>query len=142
MSGGLEVGRVETGEVLVHDITATLNGKGRVLICSAVRAACNLVALKRHDLLAHDAFAGARSYVLDAENARPELHAEMSREAKQGRFESTDCRAEHALFVDGQEENGLTAELRLFGDLFCRVRLADQWDREPLHLHERFEVRT
>ncbi len=119
---------------------ATLRGKAGILIRSAVRAGINLVALKATELLSRPELCEAKRYVLDDASALPERRAEASEPLMKGRFDASECRLEHAILFSAGTGAPAVVELRLFGDIFCRVLIANAWLGSQVALQETFPV--
>lgn len=140
--------RRQTMDIISHELAVTqlggadaqLQGKAGILIRSAVRAGINLVALKAVELLSKPELREARRYVLDEAGALPERRAEASEPLVKGRFEASECRLEHAILFCASSGAPAVIELRLFGDIFCRVHIADRWSGPDVALEETFAV--
>ncbi|WNZ60939.1 HNH endonuclease [Myxococcus sp. MxC21-1] len=118
--------------------SGNLRGKAEILLRSTVRAGVNLVALKAAALLPLPEFQGARSYVLRSDCAVPKFLASVSALLLRGQFEIKDCRLEHAVLFSAKNRGSALFELRLFGDIFCRVQIADEWSGPSIDLKEQF----
>jgi hypothetical protein len=135
-------------DVIDHELAVTqlggahaqLQGKAGILIRSAVRAGINLVALKAAELLSRPELYEARRYVLDDTNALPERRAEASEPLMKGRFDASECRLEHAILFSAETGAPAVVELRLFGDIFCRVFTVKAWGGSPVAIEETFAV--
>ncbi|ADO70382.1 HNH endonuclease [Stigmatella aurantiaca] len=115
-----------------------LRGKAEVLLRSTVRAGVNLVALKATELLSLPEFQGVRCYVLRSDCAVPEFRASASALLLKGGFEIKECRLEHAIFFYAEHGGSALFELRMFGDIFCRVQIAEEWSGPTTELKEQF----
>jgi HNH endonuclease len=135
-------------DIIDHELAVTqlcgahaqLQGKAGILIRSAVRAGINLVALKAAKLLARPELCEARRYVLDDTNALPERRAEASGPLIKGRFDASECRLEHAILFSAESGGPAVVELRLFGDIFCRVFIVNAWGGSPVAIEKTFAV--
>lgn len=130
---------VETGPVDLGGMTAALRAKGGVLKRAAVKAGLNCLAWKSPALLRGDRFAAAVRYVLDGTGDTPDLLGTRS-QALTERIEPEWCRPEHRILVQATSGGECWMELRIFGDIFCRVRTDERWEGPDLALDETFTV--
>lgn len=127
--------------VVEHGIPeGTIGGKAATLIRSTLRAGINLLAMRKPDLLHLGEIREAKRYVFDGTGALPERRAEVSPSLMGGRIKTAACRAEHALIVTAAPRGAFLVEMRLFGDLFCRVWVTDKWQGPHVSVEEPFSV--
>lgn len=137
---GLEIVDVDVAPVALGSVVAPVRGKAGTLIRWTVRIGINLLAWRSPFLLPLAQAAEARKYVLDEGGTLPERIAEASLPLVRGRFDVSECRPEHTLLVTAISHGPAWFEVRLFGDIFCRVRIAESWDGPPISLEERFFI--
>ncbi len=136
----LEFIEIKQTPVALGPAHAHLRGKAGTLMRSAVRAGINLLALQSPDLLSLAQVVEAKRYVLGEAGALPDPDAQASRPLFQDGFQTSECRPEHLVLVRARPDGPALFEVRLFGDIFCRVSIADRWAGPRLDLSQPFVV--